>query len=162
MNAFRHYLLTLFILLVLTSVYITIRFNLSYPKPLGPALDDSIHQPYINGLRRSKADIVLIGDSILARGINSDQLEQLTDMKNYKMGIQGSASAAWYLSLKNVVLTAKYRPSFVVIIFRGTMLTAPGYRVSGAYFTEIIDELATPDDALLLQRAFIQEMSPAE
>jgi hypothetical protein len=162
MNAFRRYLLALVILLVLTSVYVTVRFNLDYPKPLGPALDDRIHQRYVDGLRKSKADIVLIGDSILARGINSDQLEQLTGKKNYKLGIQGSASAAWYLALKNVVLAAKYRPSFVVIIFRGTMLTAPGYRVSGAYFREIIDELATPNDTLLLERGFVQEMSPVE
>lgn len=162
MSAFHRYLLTLFILLVLTSVYIPIHFNMSYPKPLGPALDDSIHQPYIDGLQKSKADIVLIGDSMLARGINPDQLEQLTGKKIYKIGIEGSASAAWYLTLKNVVLTAKHKPLFVVVVFRGTMLTVPGYRVSGAYFTKIIDELATPNDALLLQRAFIQEMSPAE
>jgi hypothetical protein len=161
MRLLQRYLFILFTLLLFTSIYIPIRYNISYPKPLGPTVDNSINTRHENELVDSKAEIMLIGDSVLKLGIIPDELSSLTGKKVYSMHIAGSASAAWYLAVKNVALNSSHQPRYVVIFFRNTILTAPSYRVNGKYF-EFVDELATSKDTLFIQRAFIQQMSPVE
>ena len=95
------------------------------------------------------------------RGVNLDQLADGTDKTVYGIGVGGSASALWYVVLKNNIVPSPYKTEVLVIVFRDTMLTTPGYRVNGSYFTQL-DEYATPNDTLLIERAYINLMNPLE
>jgi hypothetical protein len=77
------------------------------------------------------------------------------------MTFGGSASALWYLALKNNIVTASHHPKYLVIIFRDSEMTAPGYRVQGKLFSAL-DELATPEDRIVVERAYLQTMNPLE
>jgi hypothetical protein len=158
---FRRYFFLTFALLILTAFYIPLRLKVPYPKPLGPTLHNHLRAQYAHELAQSKADVVLVGDSILVRGVDSNLLEQLLRVRTISLGIEGIESAGWYLMTKNFVVTAPHKPRLLVITFRDTILTAPGFRVNGKYFA-LLDELSTPKDTLFLQRSYIQQMSPAE
>jgi len=161
MRLLARYSLILALLLLVTSVYIPIRYDTAYPKQVGPKLNNRIKMNYQDDIVREKAGLVMIGDSVLVLSIDANQLTKLTGVQTYSIGIPGSASAVWYLAMKNIIATSPYKPRSVLIVFRDTILTAPGYRVNGKYFT-LVDELANTDDKLLIQKAFIQQMSPLE
>jgi len=161
MRLFFRYILSLSILLIITSLVIPIRYDVSYPKPLGPKFNNYIRMQYQDDIVKKNASLVLIGDSVLALSVDPQQLEQLTGESTYSMGIPGSASAVWYLAMKNIIAKSPHKPRYVIIVFRDTILTAPGYRVNGKYFT-LVDMLANTDDTLVIDKAFIQQMGPVE
>jgi hypothetical protein len=158
MRLFFRYILCLTILLIITSVAIPLRYDVTYPKKLGPKFNNEMRTQYRGDIVNKNANLVLVGDSILATSINPTQLEQLTGESTYNIAIPGSASAVWYLAMKNIIAKSEHKPRYVAIIFRDTILTAPGYRVNGKYFT-LVDMLADTDDSLVIQKSFIQQMS---
>jgi len=83
--------------------------------------------------RISGRDAVLIGNSVLQKGVNVSQLCELTGKDITRVWSGGSASAWWYLAVKNVVLQADPKPGTAVIVFRDEYLTRPDYRVDGGY-----------------------------
>jgi len=155
------YLLCLVILIIFTSIAIPRRYEVNYPKPIGPKLNNYISMKYQDALVKENADMVLIGDSVLVQGVDVPRLSQLIGKKTVGFGIQGSASAVWYLEMKNVIAKSPHKPRFVLIFFRDTILTAPGYRVTGKYFKQI-DDLANTDDKVLIQKSYVQLMNPIE
>jgi hypothetical protein len=161
MRLFFRYILSLGILLTVTSLIIPVRYDVSYPKKLGPKFNNEIRTQYQGDIVKKNANIVLIGDSVLVAGVDPQQLEQQTGESTYSMGIPGSASAVWYLAMKNIIAKSPHKPHYVIIVFRDTILTAPGYRVNGKYF-DLVDMLANTDDTLVIQKSFIQQMSPIE
>jgi len=161
MRLFFRYILSLGILLAITSVAIPLRYDISYPKKLGPKFDNEIRWQYQTEIVEKKANLVLVGDSILELSVNPQQLTELTGESTDSIAIPGSASAVWYLAMKNIIAKSPHKPRYVVIVFRDTILTAPGYRVNGKYFS-LVDMLANTDDSLVIEKAFIQQMSPPE
>jgi hypothetical protein len=161
MRLFYRYCFSLGILLIITAFIIPMRYNEPYPKLLGPKFNNDIRMQYQGDIVKKNANLVLVGDSVLALSIGAQQLEQLTGESTYSMGMPGSASAAWYLAMKNIIASSPHKPRYVIIVFRDTILTAPAYRVNGKYFP-IVDQLANTDDTLVIQKAFIQQMSPVE
>ncbi|MGC1375427.1 MAG: hypothetical protein WA821_04340 [Anaerolineales bacterium] len=161
MSSFRRYLLILCLLAIATSVYIPLKWGLPYPKAPGPKLGASLVAQYKNELNKSDADLALIGDSVLFHGVIPDQMAALTGRKIYKFGVPGTASAAWYLMLKNVIAAAAHKPRYLVVTFRDTILTVPDYRVNGKYLN-LVSRFATSKEPLFIQRSFIQQMSPVE
>jgi hypothetical protein len=161
MRLFFRYVLCLAVLLIITSVVIPLRYDVTYPKKLGPKFNNEIRTQYRRDIVEKIANLVLIGDSILDRSVNPTQLEQLTNESTYSLAIPGSASAVWYLAMKNIIAKSTHKPQYVVIVFRDTILTAPGYRVNGKYFN-LVDMLADTDDSLVIQKSFIEQMSPVE
>jgi hypothetical protein len=63
--------------------------------------------------------------------------------------------------LKNNIVNTQTPPPVVAIVFRDTILTAPGYRVHGSYFTQL-DEFAKKEEPLLLERSYLNLMNPVE
>lgn len=53
------------------------------------------------------------------------------------LGNHGSASALWYLQIKNLVLAVHPLPRSIVIFFRDTFLTQPHFRTEGQYREEL-------------------------
>lgn len=105
--------------------------------------------------------MLLLGDSMLAPAVNRQVMAEQLNQKILLAGLRGTASTIWYLVLKNNIVVAEHKPKYLIMFFRDSMMTVPGYRVTGRYF-EQIDEFASPDDKLLIQRAYINQMSRFE
>jgi len=162
MRRFGYYFLFIILLLGITSFVIPNHFDVPlFKKTPGPLLDQQARTNFRLVLKDQTPDIVIIGDSYLETGIDRDYLSKLTDKKITKIAIPGSASALWYLLLKNNIVSANHKPTYVIILFRGTMLTTPEFRTTGTYLTKI-DEFANADDKLLLELAYISQMSNLE
>jgi hypothetical protein len=158
---FRKYLLSLLVLALLSSVWVIQHYDLPYPKPLGPIFDAKVKQVHLHGIESAQPEVVLLGDSTLQLGVDAGQLSSALGHGTYKVSIPGSASAIWYLALKNVILESSYKPTTLVLFFRGTLLTRPDDRVTGRYFA-LVDELAGRHEPLVTQLSYVQQMSPVE
>ncbi len=161
MAAFRRYLLILLVLSGALSFYLPVRYAVGYPKPVGPQFDNFVRQTNKKYLEENQPQIMMLGDSLLIAGVDEVTLSDALDRKAYNAGVAGSASALWYLILKNNIVESPHRPQTLIIVFRDTMLTTPGYRVQGSYFVQI-DEYAGSHDVLLTELAYINQMSPLE
>ncbi|MGE5250886.1 MAG: hypothetical protein ACM3QS_11815 [Bacteroidota bacterium] len=137
------------------------RYGVEFPRQPGPRFDSQIRLFQQRSIDTRQPEVVLVGDSTLEVGVDADELGRLTQRSTLSIAIPGSASAVWYLLLKNNIVDALHPPRTLVIIERDTILTAPGYRVQGSYFKQI-DEFAGRNEPLLLQRSFLNQMNPVE
>lgn len=138
------------------------RYNTAYPKTMaGPEFDPYVRLNVRTDMHDLQPPLVFMGDSILYDGVDLEQFNQFTGIQAYEVVFAGSASALWYLILKNGLLASDYKPPVLVILFRDTMITTPDYRVNGRYY-RMLDEFATDEDTLALQLAYINSMSPIE
>ncbi len=161
MRLFLKFGLILTIILILTSVILPRTYETEFPRDPGPALDKQLRTNHLTYIEENQPQIVLLGDSTLVLGVDSNALAEQTGKSVYNIGIPGSASALWYLMLKNDIAEASYKPEYVVVVFRNTILTAPGYRVHGSYF-KLVDEYATRNEPEFIQKSFINSMNPLE
>ena len=161
MKTLQQYLFILLLCFIALNLYTLKRYDLSYPFPLGPNLDNAIRRNHTKAILKNAPQMVLIGDSTLIISVDTTRLSEQLDVPLYSIGLSGSASTLWYLIIKNNVITVPVPPKYLLIFFRDSMLTMPGYRVQGQYF-EQIDEYASSKDELLIERAFIGLMNPME
>lgn len=155
------FILLLSIIMVISSIILPRRYDMEFPREPGPALDAKVRRNYMDALIEQEPEIILMGDSTLVLGVDADLLAQQTDRSVYSIGIPGSASALWYLLLKNSIAESSYKPKYLLVVFRDTILTAPGYRVHGSYF-DLVDEYARRNEPLLIQNSFVNLMNPLE
>lgn len=153
--------LILTIILIFTSILLPPYYGLTFPREPGPITDQQVRTNHLQYLEENQPQIVIMGDSTLALGLDPEALAQQTDKSVYSIAIPGSASALWYLILKNNIAESSYKPEYVLIVFRDSILTAPGYRVQGSYF-ELVDEYARRNEPLFIQNSFINLMNPLE
>ncbi len=119
--------------LVVAAVNVAVSLN-------GRRLDRAGHgtlDRYAQTLARERPEVVLIGNSMLGQGVHARWLAKLLGRSVVKFDRGGSASAVWYLIVKNVIAPAKPGPKTVVIFFRDIYLTHPRQRVGGDYFEHI-------------------------
>lgn len=161
MKAFTRYLLTFAVLAGLISAVLPARFEAAYPKPPGPQFDSKIKLTYQKAIDASHPPIVLLGDSTLELGVDAPGLSAALGQEVYKIGMPGSASAVWYLALKNNIIQASFKPRHIVLFFRDNLLTMPGDRVTGRYFT-LVDELADHSEPLVTELAYVNQMNPLD
>jgi len=157
MRKFKIFLTFSFFLFALSWVLIPVYYTLPYKKPPGPLLDDRLKKTYQDHLVETQPELVLLGDSTLLDSIDEPYLAELLDKDSYRIGKPGSASAIWYLLLKNNIITSPHKPSHLIIFFRGSMLTSPEYRTRGKY-EPLVTELALSDDFLLQELAYTSQM----
>lgn len=93
---------------------------------------------FTRDLAANQATTVLLGDSMLDTRIDPDAINHLAEVPVHVLVDEGSASAAWYLILKNHVAEAPTQPRDIVIFFRDRYLTDPGFRTRGAYHRELL------------------------
>ncbi len=161
MKALRNYLISTILILSILSIYIPIHYHVPYPKDIGPQFDSHIRRTYIDLLDEQQPEVLLFGDSMLGPAVNDTAVADQLHKKVLLVSLPGTASTIWYLIIKSNIVVAEHKPKTLVIFFRDAMMTVPGYRVTGRYF-EQIDEFASPDDKLLIQRAYINQMSLPE
>lgn len=161
MKIFRNYLILSGLLLTFLFFYIPVRNQTSYPLEIGPQLDPRVRTKYTDLLNEQQPEILFVGDSMLAPAVDEAVVSRRLGKKTLLAGQPGTASTVWYLMIKNNIVAAEHKPEYLVLFFRDAMLTAPGYRVTGSYF-ELVDEYASPDDELLIERAYLNQMTPPE
>jgi len=161
MREFKQYLLSLMILSGILSAFVFLRYADGYPFPVGPQFNPQIRHIYEITIEKEQPQIVVIGDSVAASNIDPDLMT--IQLKEPVMMITefGGGSALFYLIIKNNIATAEYKPDVLVLMFRDTVLTSPGFRVRGSYFA-VLDEYARRDDDLALKLAVLDQMSPLE
>jgi hypothetical protein len=158
MKAFRNYLICTALFLGFLSVYLPARYQTSYPVELGPQFDSQVKKKLRNTLNEQQPEVLLLSDSMLPAALEEGTVNRLLGKKTVLASQPGIASTIWYLLLKSNIIVAEPKPQYLVLFFRDTMLTAPGYRVTGSYL-ELVDDYATPKDKLLIERAYINQMS---
>ena len=161
MKEFRQYLIALLAMVLALSFYLPVRYETPFPRAITPQFDTYVRKVYMEEIGAQQADIVLLGDSMLAPAVDSTSLGGRLGMTPYMISLPGSASTLWYLITKNNIVDAQPRPKYLVVFFRDSMMTVPGYRVTGRYF-EQIDEFARPQDGELIERAYLDQMNPLE
>lgn len=148
------------VLLLASSFLLPVIFNGPWPHPPGPTFDRDVNRLYVREMKEQGAVIVLLGDSQLTKGVEKAPFQAQVGLPTYKLDIPGSSSALWYLVLKSNILQADPAPRVLVIFFRDTLLTAPTFRTTGPYFG-LVDKFAGPNEALLLERAYLPQQTPA-
>ncbi|RJP54986.1 MAG: hypothetical protein C4557_02050 [Anaerolineaceae bacterium] len=161
MRLFLKFSLILTIILIAASVILPPAYRWTFPRSPGPTLDRQMRTNHLKYIEENQPRIVLIGDSTLVLGIDASALAEETGKPAYSIGIPGSASALWYLLIKNNIADASFKPDHVVVVFRDTILTAPGYRVHGSYFA-LLDEYAKRNEPVLIEKSFVNLMNPLE
>jgi hypothetical protein len=161
MRIITRYFVLLALLLLVVSFLLPAIFRGSYPHPAGPSFDRQVSKLYLREIEAQHPSIVLLGDSILTKGVEKELLEEMIGEPVYKLDIPGSSSALWYLVLKSNIAPVSPAPRSLVILFRDTLLTAPTFRTLPPYFG-MIDKFAPPGDALLLERAYLAQMTPLQ
>lgn len=136
-------------------------FNGPYPHPPGPTFNKDVTGLYLRQIEQQRPEVVFLGDSILTKGVDEAAFEETIGLPTYKMDIPGSASALWYLAVKSNIAPANPPPRYLIILFRDTLLTAPTFRATGPYFG-LIDKFAGPRDSLLVERAYLVQLSPLQ
>lgn len=160
-KSFLRYILTLIVVIMTLAFYIPARYNVRYPREIGPQFDPFYKRVSLRAIAIDQPQMIVLGDSVFMRGVDLDQLAAGTGKTVYGIGVGGSASALWYVVIKNNIVPSPYKPQALMIVFRDTMLTTTGYRVNGSYFKQL-DEYATPNDHLLIERSYINLMNPLE
>ncbi len=157
---FRLYALYASAALLLCSLVLPRYYDLPYPKPLEPSFSPEIKRQYLKGISETKPKVVFIGDSILYSLDNAEIARHLGE-PTYSIGVPGSATAAWYLALKNEVLAAEHKPEYVVIPFHNTKLTVPELHTTGQYF-QVVDDFAGRNEPLTAQLAYVNPLNSLE
>jgi len=103
--------------------------------------------------RVARADVVLLGNSVLQKGIDEDRLDALVNRRVLKLWEGGAASAWWYVVAKNAVAPAARAPQCVLLFFRDEELTVPTYRVEGDYRLNI-EAMSTDNEPELHRLAY--------
>ena len=146
-------------LLLLVPFALPVIFHGDYPHAAGPTFDKFATKQYLREGEQIQPEIILLGDSILTKDVDLGIFQERIGKTAYKVDIPGSSSAVWYLVLKSNLVEVEPAPQVLVILFRDTILTAPTFRTTGPYF-DLIDKFASPNDALVLQRAYLAQLGP--
>jgi hypothetical protein len=144
--------------LVVSSVVLSARNGVEYPRASIIERDPEIDPVLVASLAEEEPDLVLLGNSMLGEGVDEVLFSSLTGKNAYKLGINGAASAVWYLVIKNVIAPLDDPPEAVVLFFRDSFLTQPGFRVDGKYFAKV-ERYAGPGENLLDRLAYLDGMS---
>ena len=129
MKSFRNYLIATALLLGILTVLIPRWYDLPYPMKVGPKFDKRVRPLYIKILNEEQPDMLLIGDSMLGAAVDESEVASRINKKIHVSSLPGTASTIWYAIIKNNIVVAEYKPEYLVVFFRDSMMTVPSYRV---------------------------------
>jgi hypothetical protein len=132
-----------------------------YPHPAGPTFHNDVSRLYRREIERRQPEFVLLGDSTLGMGVEEAMFQELVGAPAYKLDFAGSTTALWYVFVKTNIAHTNPPPPYLIILFRDSLLTSPTFRVNGKYF-EKIDVFASPKDRVVVERAYLAQLSPVQ
>jgi len=160
-RAFLSYLVSLGMVFTAISVHVFDAYTAQYPFPVGRQFDSFITYKYWATINRNDPQVLFLGDSLVDSNIDQALIAERMSKRVSIISEHGSGSALFYLIIKNNIVTARQPPEMLVILSRGSMLTAPGFRVHGSFFDHL-DEFAGEDDDLVLELGIRNQMNPVE
>ncbi len=80
------------------------------------AVDHSLRDTFEQRLSTEVPEIIILGNSITAKGIDEAQLEEILGREVAVLTIASSEAPAWYATLKNRVYRQGHRPESVIIL----------------------------------------------
>ncbi len=98
-----------------------------------PSFNDAPRQRLLD----ERPEIVLIGDSMLRTRIDEKLLSELSGRRISVLEDEGSASAMWYLFVKNYIAALPEPRPRAIVFFRDRYLTDPNFRLDGRYLKEL-------------------------
>lgn len=131
-----------------------------YPRSLGPQFSPHIRLDLQKPINTQQPQDILLGNSVIVNGLDPDLFQSITRRTTLHFSFNGAASAYYYLILKNIIATAESTPEYVLLFFIDNWLTRPELMVSGGPFLQIIDEVAGDDEAILLSKAYLNQLDP--
>lgn len=138
--------LGLFVAMALFALGLLVLASRSAPAPPRRAFD----QRTVRRLQRMKPDWVLLGNSLVNTRFHERTLNRLLAPQRASMlGVSGSKSAVWYLTLKNQVFPVTH-PRRVLIFFYAYELTSPRQRALGSEHARL--EPVMLDDEPVVER----------
>jgi hypothetical protein len=84
-------------------------------------------------LARRKPAVIFMGNSMINTRIDDGVFTSETGYPSTFVSKASTATAVWYLYLKNIIAPLAVKPKVVVIFFRDRFLTWPTYRTTGIY-----------------------------
>lgn len=153
-----------FVVFVLAVVAFTLLGNTILPLYFDHPLFDrnpAVDLTFRDQIDAERPDLVVIGNSLIERGIDFEQLSAASGLRAMRMSSGGSGSALWYLFLKNEILAAEHPPRYVAIVFRDNTFSVPNLSVEGKY-AAIIDQFAGSEEPMLDQLAYLNYLSPGQ
>jgi len=159
---FTTFIIFIVLLGLVTTYLVPLRFSSRYPKNPGPEFDRRVRTNFTEDIDKRTPEIIFMGDSTLEVSCDCNQLSEVLGKQTYRIASPGSSTALWYLILKNNIILASHKPAYLVLFFRDTILTTPGFRVDGGEYFDIIDEYAAADEPVLLERSYLSKMSLPE
>ncbi len=136
--------------------------SVRYPRALGPIFSPDIRMSYQTEIQKVKPEVILLGNSVINSGLDLPLFEQLVNRRTIKFSFPGTASAYWYLLMKSNIISSNPPPRYLSIFFLDNLLTSPTLGVNGPTYQALIDEVAGENDAVLLQKAYLSQISPLE
>lgn len=92
---------------------------------------------YQDELITKQTQLLIIGNSITKAGLDEESIEKAVNLRCTKIVSNGSASAWWFLFIKNVLEPIEPAPKILVIGFRDAFLTHPSFRTDAQYLPAI-------------------------
>jgi hypothetical protein len=112
-------------------------------------------------LRAKQPQVVILSDSMVDNGIDSELLGKLLGGRRVELlWYGGAASASWYLRLKNYIVASHIHPELVCIFFRDRVLTDPRFRTEGSYRSKL--EAAMHEDEPVCRLVLGQQLGREE
>ena len=133
MKTFLRFFAALTAAFLALSLYIPARYEVRYPRPVGPLFDRFYKRVHLRDIATQKPQVVFLGDSVFMRGVDLPSLAEGTGKSVYGIGVAGSASALWYAVIENNILPSPHKPETLVIVFRDTKSET---RAVAKYLTE--------------------------
>ena len=124
------------------GVLVTIFVALASPAQAGKAA--KLRQQF----DQARADIVLVGNSMLKAGIDDTLVAETTGRAVFRFYQAGVGSPWKFLVLQNVVAKAAHVPKLVVLVTRENRITRPHLRIDGKYKNSL-DELRGSSEPVL-------------
>jgi hypothetical protein len=144
----RAYLQLAFVLLVALSAPLILRYAIEQEDP-----DSQRHQQADLAAERERLrdygpEVLFVGNSMLYTRIDRKEFRRLSNSRNLFVTNAATASACWYLYLKNVIAPSGAKPETVFVLFRDEILSWPEYR-TGSFYTDYLESLQLPDEPVL-------------
>jgi len=127
----------------------------------GPVYRQGVAVEFDRFLAKRQPEVVLLGNSLLLRGVDRDAFVERTGLSTERVFHGGAASALYYVMMKNVITRLEKPPRIVGILFRHVFLTEPTYRTHGGYRRNI-DYYVQGEDPELDRLAFLPGMDRLE
>ena len=68
-------------------------FRGPYPHSPGPTFDSNASRLYLHEIEQQKPEVILLGDSLLTKGVEKSSFQARLGLPVYKLDIPGSSSA---------------------------------------------------------------------